>query len=157
MWLADLSCIYSPVKIGNHSKGRRQNSPQKDDKNMLGNISNLFVKSRRQVTKGHLYHLLGVSDNYVMYRQRAQSVLWNVGKDHRLGNWSPWMVLLHFEKRLWLEGGNDVSPKFVRMEKKNHQNHQTNQAIHITFEKMAKKIFWKIRKPGAPWFLVGFF
>ena len=29
----------------------------------------------RQVTKSHLYHLLGVSDYYVMYRHRAQSVL----------------------------------------------------------------------------------
>ena len=28
---------------------------------MLGNIGNLFVKCMRQVTKGHLYHLLGVS------------------------------------------------------------------------------------------------
>ena len=29
------------------------------------------------------------SDYYVMYRQRTESVLWNVGKDHRQGNWSP--------------------------------------------------------------------
>ena len=69
--------------------GRRQNSPQYDDKNMLRNIGELFVICMRQVTKGHLYHLLGVSDYYVMYRHRAQSVLWNVGKDHQLGNWSP--------------------------------------------------------------------
>ena len=41
---------------------------------MLGNIGDLFVKCMRQVTKGHLYHLLGVSDYYVMYRHRAQSV-----------------------------------------------------------------------------------
>ena len=41
---------------------------------MLGNIGNLFVKFMQQVTKGHLYHLLGVSDYYVMHRQRAQSV-----------------------------------------------------------------------------------
>ena len=33
---------------------------------MLGNISILFVKYMREVTKGHL---LGVSDYYVMYRQ----------------------------------------------------------------------------------------
>ena len=39
-----------------------------------GNIGNLFVICMRQVTKGHLYHLLGVSDYYVMYRQRAKSV-----------------------------------------------------------------------------------
>ena len=39
---------------------------------MLGNIGDLFVKCMRQVTKGHLYHLLGVSDYYVMYRQRAR-------------------------------------------------------------------------------------
>ena len=56
-------------------KGRRQNSQPSDDKNMLGNIGNLFVKCMQQVTKDHLYHLLGVSDYYVMYRQRAQSVL----------------------------------------------------------------------------------
>ena len=57
------------------SKGRRQNSRQSDDKNMLGNIGDLFVKCMRQVTKDHLYNLLGVSDYYVMYRHRAQSVL----------------------------------------------------------------------------------
>ena len=34
---------------------------------MLGNIGDLFVKCMRQVTKGHLYHLLGVSDYYVMF------------------------------------------------------------------------------------------
>ena len=38
---------------------------------MLGNISKLFVKCMQQVTKGHLYHMLGVLDYYVMYRQRA--------------------------------------------------------------------------------------
>ena len=40
---------------------------------MLGNIGNPFLKCMGQVTKGHLYHLFGVSDYYVMYRQRAQS------------------------------------------------------------------------------------
>ena len=34
---------------------------------MLRNIGELFVKCMQQVTKGHLYHLLGVSDYYVMY------------------------------------------------------------------------------------------
>ena len=43
-----------------------------------------FVKCMRQVTKGHLYHLLGVSVYYVMYRQRAQSVLSNVSKGYEL-------------------------------------------------------------------------
>ena len=57
------------------TKGRRQNSPQYDDKNMLENIGDLFVKCMQQFTKGHLYHLLGVSDYYIMYRHRAQSVL----------------------------------------------------------------------------------
>ena len=38
---------------------------------MLGNIGDLFVKCIRQVTKGYFYHLLGVSDYYIMYRQRA--------------------------------------------------------------------------------------
>ena len=52
------------------------------------NIGNLFVICMRQVTKGYLYHLLGVYDYYVMYRQRAQWVLWNVYKGHQLGNWS---------------------------------------------------------------------
>ena len=42
---------------------------------MQGNIGNLFVKCMRQVTKDHLYHPFGVSDYYVMYRQRAKSVL----------------------------------------------------------------------------------
>ena len=49
-------------------KGGCQNSPQYDDKNMLGNIGHLFVKCMRQVTKGHLYHLFGVSDYCVIYR-----------------------------------------------------------------------------------------
>ena len=44
-------------------------------KTSWGNIVNLFVKCLQQVTKGHLYHLLGVSDYYVMYRQRTKSVL----------------------------------------------------------------------------------
>ena len=34
---------------------------------MLGNIGDLIMKCMCQVTKGHLYHLLGVSDYYVMY------------------------------------------------------------------------------------------
>ena len=55
------------------SKGRHQNSSQEDNKNMLGNIGDLFVKCMRQVTKGHFYNLLGVSDYYVMYRQKAKS------------------------------------------------------------------------------------
>ena len=42
---------------------------------MLGNIGNLIVKNMPYVTKSYLYHLLGVLDCYVMYRQRAQSVL----------------------------------------------------------------------------------
>ena len=46
-------------------------------KTCWGNIGNLFVICMRQVTKRHLYHLLGVSDYYVMYKHRAQSVLWN--------------------------------------------------------------------------------
>ena len=36
---------------------------------MLGNIGNLFVKCMPRVTKGHLYHLLRISDYDVMYRQ----------------------------------------------------------------------------------------
>ena len=35
---------------------------------MLGNIGDLFVKCMRQVTKSHLYHLLGVSDYIGIYR-----------------------------------------------------------------------------------------
>ena len=45
------------------------------EKKCWGNIGNLFVICMGQVTKGYLYHLLGVSDYYVMYRQRATSVL----------------------------------------------------------------------------------
>ena len=56
-------------------QGTHHNSKQYDDKNMLGDIGNVFVKCMRQVTKGHLYHPSGVSDYYVMYRQRPQSVL----------------------------------------------------------------------------------
>ena len=39
-----------------------------------GNIGNLLVICMQQVTKGHLYHLLGVLDYYVMHRQRAKYV-----------------------------------------------------------------------------------
>ena len=39
---------------------------------MLGNIGDLFVKCMRQVTKGHLYHMLGVSDYYIMYTGPSQ-------------------------------------------------------------------------------------
>ena len=39
---------------------------------MLGNIGNLFGKCMGQVTKDKLYHLLGVSVYYVMYRQKAK-------------------------------------------------------------------------------------
>ena len=44
-------------------------------KTCWGNLGNLFVIHMRQVTKGHFYYLLGVSDYYVMYRQRPKSVL----------------------------------------------------------------------------------
>ena len=75
------------------------------------NIGNLFVICMWQVTKSHLYHLLGVLDYYVMYRHRAQSVLWNICKGYQLGNWSLWVVVWDFFKCLWLEGENfDVSP-----------------------------------------------
>ena len=45
---------------------------------MLGNIGDLFVKCMRQVTKGHLYHLLGVSDYYVMYIDTGPSQFWEI-------------------------------------------------------------------------------
>ena len=41
---------------------------------MLGNIGNLFVVCMRQVPKDHLYHVLGVSDYCVMYRERVNFV-----------------------------------------------------------------------------------
>ena len=50
------------------------------------NVGNLFVICMWQVTKSHLYHLLGVSDYYVMYRQSTKSILWNFCKGHQL-NW----------------------------------------------------------------------
>ena len=55
--------------------GRRQNSHSRMTKTCWETFSNLFAKCMGQVTKGHLYHLLGVSDYYIMYRQRVQSVL----------------------------------------------------------------------------------
>ena len=42
---------------------------------MLGNTGNLFVKFVQQVTKDPLYRLMEESDDYVMYRQGAKSVL----------------------------------------------------------------------------------
>ena len=65
---------------------------------MLGNIGNLFVKMW-QVTKSHLYLVLGVLDYFVMYRHRARSLLWNVWKGHQLGNWSLQMILWNFCER----------------------------------------------------------
>ena len=58
---------------------RHKNTPQQYDNNMLGNIGDLFVKCMRQVTKGHLYHLLG-----------AMGLLWAVSfvkylQGHRTG------------------------------------------------------------------------
>ena len=47
---------------------------------MLGNISDLFVKCMLQVTKGHLYHLLEISDYYVIHRHRA------ICQYHQLGD-----------------------------------------------------------------------
>ena len=55
-------------------RGDVKNSQQYDDKNMPGNIDNLFLKRMQQVTKGHLYHLFGVSDYCVMYRRRGKAV-----------------------------------------------------------------------------------
>ena len=59
-------CVSNNYLPGDQGEGSHQTSPQYDDKNMLGNIGDLFEKCMRQVTKGHLYHLLGVSDYYVM-------------------------------------------------------------------------------------------
>ena len=56
-------------------KGTHQIFSQYDDENMLGSFGNLFVKCMQQITKGHWYHLFGVSDHCEMYRQRAQSAL----------------------------------------------------------------------------------
>ena len=42
-------------------KGRQQNSPQLDDKNMMENIGDLFVKYMQQVMKGHLYRLYQIT------------------------------------------------------------------------------------------------
>ena len=53
----------------------REGEELQNGKIILGNIGNLFVKCMRHVTKGHFYPLLEISDYYVMYRQRAQSVL----------------------------------------------------------------------------------
>ena len=39
---------------------------------MLGNIGDLFVKCMQQVTKGNVYHLLGVLDYYVIYREKIE-------------------------------------------------------------------------------------
>ena len=83
---------------------------------MLGNFGNLFVNCMRQVTKGHLYHLLGVSDYYAAYRHRAKSGFCETSV--KITNWVTDLLRLFchifndFVKSLWLEGGNfDVSPK----------------------------------------------
>ena len=39
------------------NNGKHQNSPQYNDRNLQGNIANLFVKLMRQVTKKHLQQL----------------------------------------------------------------------------------------------------
>ena len=42
---------------------------------MLGEIGDLFAKCMRQVIKRLFVPSVGVSDYYVMYRQRTKSVL----------------------------------------------------------------------------------
>ena len=68
------AAIYA-IYLGETSKFKIPHSIRRMTKTHRGNIGNLFVICMQQVTKGHLYHLLGVSDYYVMYRQRAKSVL----------------------------------------------------------------------------------
>ena len=51
-----------------------KNQSKKKKKKMMGNIGSMFVKCIRRVTNGNLYHLFGVSDYYVTYRQRAKRV-----------------------------------------------------------------------------------
>ena len=74
---------------------------------MLGNIGDHCVKCMRQVTKGHLYHLLGLSDYHVTYRHRAQSVLLNISAKITDSVADPlrWFCK-NCVKSLWLEGGN---------------------------------------------------
>ena len=54
---------------------------------MLVNMGELCVKCMRKEQKA-ICNIYGVS-YYVLYRHRAQSVLWNAGKGHKLVNWSP--------------------------------------------------------------------
>ena len=84
-------------------------------KTCWGNIGNLFVICMQQVTKGHLYHLFGVSDYYVMYIGRGQSLFCETSV--KVTKWviDPfrWLCELLW-KSLWLEGENvDVSPKWL--------------------------------------------
>ena len=70
-----IDCLFSQFSVGDCIRGDVKIPHSRMTKACWGNIGNPFVISMRQVTKGHLYHLLGVSDYYVMYRQRAKSVL----------------------------------------------------------------------------------
>ena len=58
----------------------------------------------RQVTKSHLYHLLGVSDYYVMYRQRAKSILRNICKGHQLRLLIPLLGCVSFCENVVVRG-----------------------------------------------------
>ena len=63
--------------IGHPSEGRHQNSPQQDDKNMLGKIGDLFYEMYATSHKRPFVLYVGeylLSDYYVMYGHRAQSV-----------------------------------------------------------------------------------
>ena len=76
----------------------------------------MFVKCMRQVTKGHLYHMFGVADYYVMYRHRAQSVCETSAK---INDWVTdplrWFCNINFcEGFVVKEGGNlYVSPHYT--------------------------------------------
>ena len=91
-----------------HIKGKHQNSPQLDGKNMPGNIGNLLVKCMQQVIKKTFVRSVGVSDYYAMYnaigREPSQCCEMSVKVTNCVTDPFQWFCEL-FVKGFWLEGG----------------------------------------------------
>ena len=88
-----------------HIKGKHQNSPQLDVKNMPGNIGNLLVKCMQQVTKSHLYRLFGYQITMqCVGREPSQFCETSVKVTYCVTDPFQWFCEL-FVKGFWLEGG----------------------------------------------------
>ena len=68
VWYIRFSCCYLLSDLGETSKFTTESH-----KLLQGDVGELFLRFLRHVTKSHYYHLLAVSDYYiVLYRQPRQ-------------------------------------------------------------------------------------